>query len=62
MRVRAGRQSLDLLESERDAVRSIPRIRFDLSALAIDAATRDQGVILTNPHLTGGRAFERRAD
>ena len=35
-----------------EAVRSIPRIRFDLSALAIDAATRGQGVILTSPHLT----------
>lgn len=35
-----------------DAVRNIPRIRFDLSALAIDAATRGQGVILTSPHLT----------
>lgn len=36
----------------KDAVRNIPRIRFDLSALAIDAAVRDQGVILTSPHLT----------
>jgi LysR family transcriptional regulator, glycine cleavage system transcriptional activator len=35
-----------------DAVRNIPRIRFDLSALAIDAAARGQGVILTSPHLT----------
>src|SRR5215469_5550541 len=35
-----------------DAVRNIPRIRFDLSALAIDAAARDQGVVLTSPHLT----------
>ncbi len=35
-----------------EAVRNIPRIRFDLAALAIDAATRDQGAILTGPHLT----------
>lgn len=35
-----------------DTVHNIPRIRFDLAALAIDAATRGQGVILTSPHLT----------